>query len=193
VKESLEHMRNIGGSDLVPGRSALAIETREGKSLRHLLVRGLLVVALALGGAVVMASPSQASARPPCDYVNTIGTRAISPEHGDVTTTLTNWPMQSGTPSRGSLDCYVNQNASAAAVKSLQTTINLCYIAPDRISDAWLVMDGVYGAKTRHALKEIQRREGVVADGVWGPGTGRTMLWRTNKGTTKNPRCWSAY
>lgn len=59
----------------------------------------------------------------------------------------------------------------AGAIKGLQQTLNYCY-------GAKIVVNGYYGATTRDAVKAVQRRYGVPADGIYGPQTRSAMNWR---------------
>ena len=59
----------------------------------------------------------------------------------------------------------------AASIKTLQRDLNYCY-------GTKLVVDGKYGAKTRDAIRAVQRKHKLTADGVYGPQTRSAMNWR---------------
>jgi Putative peptidoglycan binding domain len=57
------------------------------------------------------------------------------------------------------------------SVITLQRTLNYCY----RTS---LVVDGIYGPKTRAAVMRVQKLHRITVDGVYGPQTRSAMFWR---------------
>jgi hypothetical protein len=73
-------------------------------------------------------------------------------------------------PASGSSpDCHLGVGDATgpddeSPVLSLQLTLNQCY-------GAQLVLDGVFGPKTRAALFAAQGAEGLLEDGVYGPQT----------------------
>lgn len=64
--------------------------------------------------------------------------------------------------------CVMGYGAQGNAVRTLQTSLNRCY-------GKGLVVDGIFGTKTRDALKSVQSRLGITVDGVYGPQTARAM------------------
>lgn len=132
-------------------------------------VRALLTgLALALGMAapVVVAAPAQAL--PTCYqtwYVN-LGYYYY------------HLPNANGTTS-----CIMGQGNTSSAVKVLQRALNRCY-------GKSLTVDGVYGWRTRDALKSVQRAIGVADDGIYGPVTGRRMKWVAYLGNSASATEW---
>ncbi|MFI5730557.1 peptidoglycan-binding protein [Kribbella sp. NPDC051587] len=66
----------------------------------------------------------------------------------------------------------------ARAIQALQSNLNYCY-------GYKLAKDGRYGAKTRDAVKAVQKKLKLTADGVYGPQTRSTLKWRIYNPTTK--------
>jgi hypothetical protein len=66
----------------------------------------------------------------------------------------------------------------ATAIKALQRNLNYCY-------HAGLVVDGLYGSKTRAAVLRVQRLHPITADGIYGPQTRSAMRWRMYNVKTK--------
>ncbi|WP_405062061.1 peptidoglycan-binding protein [Kribbella sp. NBC_01505] len=64
------------------------------------------------------------------------------------------------------------------AIAALQSNLNYCY-------GSKLAKDGRYGAKTRDAVKAVQKKLRVTADGIYGPQTRSAMKWRMYNPTTK--------
>ncbi|MFC9689743.1 peptidoglycan-binding domain-containing protein [Kribbella sp. NPDC056951] len=57
------------------------------------------------------------------------------------------------------------------AIQALQSNLNYCY-------GSKLSKDGLYGAKTRDAVKVVQGKLGLTKDGIYGPRTRSAMKWR---------------
>ncbi|WP_427888852.1 peptidoglycan-binding domain-containing protein [Kribbella sp. GL6] len=57
------------------------------------------------------------------------------------------------------------------AILILQRNLNFCY-------GTKLAVDGIYGSKTRAAVKTVQTKHHLTADGVYGPKTRSAMKWR---------------
>ncbi|MEI7031240.1 peptidoglycan-binding domain-containing protein [Streptomyces pratensis] len=72
--------------------------------------------------------------------------------------------------SSGSPDCVMGVGNGGEAVKRLQNSLRLC-------NGQSIAVDGVYGAKTRDAVKNVQRRYRITVDGVYGPQTRDAMSW----------------
>ncbi|GAB3946412.1 hypothetical protein GCM10029976_073920 [Kribbella albertanoniae] len=66
----------------------------------------------------------------------------------------------------------------AKAILALQSNLNYCY-------GSKLTKDGLYGAKTRDAVKSVQRKLRITVDGVYGPQTRSAMKWRMWNPKTK--------
>ncbi|MGZ0151020.1 peptidoglycan-binding domain-containing protein [Kribbella sp. WER1] len=67
------------------------------------------------------------------------------------------------------------------AILVLQRNLNFCY-------GTKLAVDGIYGNKTRAAVKTVQSKHRLTADGVYGPKTRSAMNWRLYSMAT---RSWS--
>jgi peptidoglycan hydrolase-like protein with peptidoglycan-binding domain len=128
---------------------------------------------------VGLAGPAQAS--PLCsrqDYGNTF----FYDGH-----TYKAWnPLHSG--SYAPLDCEMGPGVAHAGVKALQRSLRYCH-------DSSVVIDGIYGPKTRDAVKKAQSwynaRYGpdIAVDGIYGPNTRDAMLWYGYSSTAGKYRC----
>ncbi|HWD78876.1 MAG TPA: peptidoglycan-binding domain-containing protein [Kribbella sp.] len=67
------------------------------------------------------------------------------------------------------------------AILVLQRNLNFCY-------GTKLAVDGIYGSKTRAAIKTVQSKHHLVVDGIYGPQTRSAMNWRLYSMAT---RSWS--
>ena len=67
------------------------------------------------------------------------------------------------------------------AILVLQRNLNFCY-------GSKLAVDGIYGSKTRAAIKAVQSKHRLVVDGIYGPKTRSAMNWRLYSMAT---RSWS--
>ncbi|MFF0264939.1 peptidoglycan-binding protein [Kribbella sp. NPDC004536] len=67
------------------------------------------------------------------------------------------------------------------AILVLQRNLNFCY-------GSKLAVDGIYGSKTRAAIKAVQSKHHLVVDGIYGPMTRSAMNWRLYSMAT---RSWS--
>lgn len=67
------------------------------------------------------------------------------------------------------------------AILVLQRNLNFCY-------GTKLAVDGIYGSKTRAAMKAVQAKHHLVVDGIYGPKTRSAMNWRLYSMAT---RSWS--
>ncbi|MFD2793393.1 peptidoglycan-binding domain-containing protein [Promicromonospora vindobonensis] len=102
-------------------------------------------------------------------------------------------------PARGSsVSCWLayDRSYSNPAVSRLQTHIKLCYIDTGRISwSGGFASDGYFGDDTLNALKKIQNRHGVGADGEYGPTTRDVMFlrWGANPGGSGRVGCSNSH
>lgn len=64
-----------------------------------------------------------------------------------------------------------DSGAEFDGVSTLQRNLNSCYRTR-------LVIDGIYGPKTRDAVRRVQRLHHITSDGVYGPQTRSAMVWR---------------
>jgi peptidoglycan hydrolase-like protein with peptidoglycan-binding domain len=71
--------------------------------------------------------------------------------------------------------CHLQRGYANSGVKQLQWSMNACY-------GESLVTDGIFGSATEAALKRVQKRIGVTADGVYGPYTRDRMLHQGSRG-----------
>ncbi|GAB2938701.1 hypothetical protein GCM10027028_44470 [Streptomyces sundarbansensis] len=80
-------------------------------------------------------------------------------------------------------DCLVHKGAVGSEVRAIQRALNRCH-------GRSLEVDGVFGDKTFTALKNVQSRLGLVADGVYGPKTRDAMSWpRFRESTAQFVNC----
>lgn len=59
----------------------------------------------------------------------------------------------------------------ASAIKTLQRNLNSCY-------KAGLKVDGRYGSATQAAVRKVQAKHRITADGIYGPKTRSAINWR---------------
>ena len=72
-------------------------------------------------------------------------------------------------------------------VKAIQTDLNKCY-------GRKLAVDGIYGSKTKAAVKYAQGQAKTRKDGVYGPDTANAIKWygtKGGKGSCKTAKQWS--
>lgn len=74
-----------------------------------------------------------------------------------------------------SYNCYLDRGAENYGVTELQYSLKYC-------NGQNIAVDGVFGAATEQAVKNVQYNHGLVADGVYGPNTGSKMTWRAYNG-----------
>lgn len=67
------------------------------------------------------------------------------------------------------------------AIQVLQRNLNFCY-------GTKLAVDGIYGSRTRAAVRAVQIKHRLVVDGIYGPKTRSAMNWRLYSMAT---RSWS--
>ncbi|HEX8629962.1 MAG TPA: peptidoglycan-binding domain-containing protein [Catenuloplanes sp.] len=123
----------------------------------------LAAATVAMSAAVLTTTPQSASAAPTCTRTATV--TAVQ-DAGDL------HPFRINVPSTGttaaSTSCDMGVGAQSSAVRALQLTLNKCY-------DADLGQpDGIFGTRTRAALRDAQRIAGMSTnqrDGVYGPLT----------------------
>jgi len=117
------------------------------------------LTAAAAAGSVLLALPGTASAALP-DCVKSIHLRtdAIVPAS-----------------SSGLIDCVMSKGADNTAVVALQASLVYC-------NGQDITVDGVFGAPTQAALRRVQKKAGVTADGVYNPRTRKAMLHNTEDG-----------
>jgi peptidoglycan hydrolase-like protein with peptidoglycan-binding domain len=127
--------------------------------MRTLRFVASLVVGLALLMAgTVTVSQAAPAAVPTCTGFTTFyGSFAGVPAH-------TYRPAQNG-----NTDCVLRPGDQGPGVYVLQDAISKCYTK--------IVADGLFGRETDAALRYIQRLHGLVTDGVYGPRTRDAMRW----------------
>ncbi|HKO34193.1 MAG TPA: peptidoglycan-binding domain-containing protein [Candidatus Limnocylindria bacterium] len=138
--------------------------------MRHAVQRGLSVVAVATAaagiGAVAAAPAAHAASLP------SVGL----PDCGGATKHVFLPDLYFMLPSTGNnnfeYSCVMGSGNVSNAVLKLQQALNRCY-------GAGIAEDQNFGPQTYNALRDVQRREGVVADGVYGPETATHILWPT--------------
>lgn len=104
-------------------------------------------------------------------YCSTTSPKNINIASGGVVTTYhLNIPAISNS-GRLSTSCIMNTGAKGSGVREVQEACNHCY-------GASLDVDGDYGAKTKAAVKSMQKKLGLKGDdvdGIYGPQTGSLM------------------
>ncbi|GIJ81259.1 Putative peptidoglycan binding domain-containing protein [Micromonospora phaseoli] len=140
------------------------------------------VLALAAGGVLVAASPA-AAATPACNGQ----TYWWSAKWGVKLSVPIN-TASSGVDVRG---CLMRQGDGPSggvgrAVRALQQALNMCY-------QERLTLDGDFGSLTKAALVRAQRREGISADGVYGPQTADFLAFPFLSGNFVTTPCRSFY
>ncbi|MFD5975653.1 peptidoglycan-binding domain-containing protein [Streptomyces bacillaris] len=75
---------------------------------------------------------------------------------------------------RDNHQCVLGSGNQGVAVKALQKSLRDC-------NKQSISVDGSYGAKTRQAVINVQRKAGLAQDGVYGPKTARAMLWSSGQ------------
>lgn len=104
-----------------------------------------------------------------------VGVVAAGPANAAATCSGTQLHAKSGvvgsaeTPHTDS--CQLDKGDRGEAVEALQKTLNQCYDV------GTLVVDGIFGDKTREALIDAQRKAGTGADGIYGPKTRAALKW----------------
>lgn len=69
------------------------------------------------------------------------------------------------------INCVLAYGNSNDAVEEIQRSLRVCY------GQTQIVVDGIYGPKTRSAVRWMQGQIGAAQDGVFGPETARKMEW----------------
>jgi hypothetical protein len=131
----------------------------EMKVLRRALVSLSVLAALAMS-MVALAAPAQAL--PTCTINVSVDGPGLS---------YWFWPAAAN----GDANCVMGRGNQGQAVRSLQSNLNICY-------GQGLAEDGIYGAATERAVRNVQARIGARADGVYGPETRSKMAWYTSAG-----------
>ncbi|RKN39670.1 peptidoglycan-binding domain-containing protein [Micromonospora endolithica] len=72
------------------------------------------------------------------------------------------------TSGSNSLLCVMSYGDRGDDVSQLQWTLNYCY-------GEGLSLDGDFGSRTKSALIRAQKREGIGADGIYGPQTAQAL------------------
>lgn len=89
----------------------------------------------------------------------------------------------------GDINCILGVGNQGAAVRHLQSNLNLCYYSGSTVRghrnvlSTRLSTDGIYGNLTRNAVAAVQRSHSISDDGVYGPQTRRTILWIADDGS----------
>lgn len=128
----------------------------------------------ALTAGLMVAAPQVAAAATPekCSWTGPITVKELPSVHVIVMFPLT-W--------NGDWECYLNEGSRGDGVKTLQKAINKCY-------GTNLVVDGIFGAATKSAVRAVQKKEGITVDGVYGVQTRRYMKWPVDNFPT-----WACY
>ncbi|GAA4625040.1 peptidoglycan-binding domain-containing protein [Cellulomonas oligotrophica] len=134
---------------------------------RQRLISSALAALLAAGLGLAAAAPASA-AYGPCNAHDARETTSVPFS----TTNNTN-------------NCYLVQGNTGTGVRMLQTALRGCY-------GQAITVDGIFGAATRAALVNAQRRMGVTADGAYGPNTHNAMLFQGYGNGNGTPFCAKA-
>ena len=141
----------------------------------------LAVAALGVAPLVAAAAPAFAAPLSQCDAATfkSVGGawQVFVPGEWESTSTTCNLKFGDN-PHRDPKNPFGNPGA---AISALQSNLNYCY-------GYKLTKDGKYGAKTRDAVKAVQKKLHLPADGIYGPNTRSAMNWRMYNPTTK---AWS--
>ena len=126
-------------------------------------IRRTLVAAGMAMAALTSAAPALANATP-------------TPAEASALPSCTTYRSYSGlwgpSTSGGSVNCLLGMGNEGKAVRQLQHTMKYCARYKRNIT-----VDGDFGSGTRGALKWVQRKERVTADGVYGPDTRKKMYF----------------
>ncbi|TDC15760.1 peptidoglycan-binding domain-containing protein [Kribbella albertanoniae] len=147
----------------------------------RLLKSTIAVAALAVTPLVAAAAPASAAPLSQCDSATfkKVGSGWTVFVPGEWESTSTTCNLKYGdNPHRDPKNPFGDPTR---AIQALQSNLNYCY-------GSKLAKDGRYGAKTRDAVKAVQKKLKLTADGVYGPQTRSAMKWRMYNPTTKT---WS--
>ena len=130
--------------------------------MRRILFTGVafLIATAGITLAPAISASAQASCTSTSNFLDSVGGVAPIPTIGNNT---------------GRDNCDLGVGNDSGAVKTLQRELNACY-------GQHLTVDGNFGSLTQAALKVAQRREGITADGVYGPQTRDHLHWADNLG-----------
>jgi peptidoglycan hydrolase-like protein with peptidoglycan-binding domain len=123
--------------------------------IRQKLAASMTMLALVAAGVLAGASPA-AAAQPRCNtgstYINASGAAYEMPA------------VMNGT-TYGSFSCYLSYKIEKnSGVYQVQQALIYCY-------DLNIALDSIYGNETVNAVKTVQRRLGIGADGIYGDQT----------------------
>lgn len=141
-------------------------------------------------GTTVVAMPSASAAVAPTAYEKCNSSREVYNSGQDGYFKM---------PARGSsVSCWLayDRSYSNPAVSRLQWHIKECYIDAGRISwSGGFASDGYFGDDTFNALKKVQNRHGIGADGEYGPTTRDAMflVWSANPGGGGRSGCSNSH
>lgn len=144
------------------------------KSLATLLLAGA-----ALAGSVALATPASAAPAPASPASTALAEPAGTEVLALPTCNGAAWIPVSTSPRRylfvpvynGSYACILQLgNYNNWGVVALQNALVRCY-------GQNIAIDGDFGSATKTALQNAQRREGIPADGVYGPQTNSVLNW----------------
>jgi len=71
-------------------------------------------------------------------------------------------------------NCILGNGNAGNPVSTLQNALNRCNL------HAGLTVDGIYGANTAQAVRNVESHFQIGVDGVYGPQTGTRMSWPVN-------------
>ncbi|WP_082379722.1 peptidoglycan-binding domain-containing protein [Cellulosimicrobium cellulans] len=132
--------------------------------LKRALAGVIAAFILMVGGSIAMAAPASAA----------VGKCNVA-RHGYV--------MMYSDISAATVNCYQNSSGyTYVATQAFQVSYNNCYAA--RYGYAKLVTDGHFGPLTTQAVRNVQNRHGITADGSYGPQTASVFnSWSTAFGS----------
>ncbi len=120
-----------------------------------------LVIAPFLPGGVASALPT--CSRTTTVYIEQLGGTTKMPSTGTTAS---------------STSCVMGRGAQSSAVRWLQQSLNVCYESQLRDRRIYpLGTDGIFGAKTETGLRAAQSAAGTTVDGVYGPRTRDAIRW----------------
>lgn len=81
----------------------------------------------------------------------------------------------------------MDYGSAGDGVETLQLTLRTCYGMSD------VAVDGDFGSITRSALIDVQGREGITPDGLYGEQTYRNLKWPRYTDGSRNGCAYTGY
>ncbi|BFU42018.1 peptidoglycan-binding domain-containing protein [Krasilnikovia sp. MM14-A1004] len=162
-----------------PERTGMGKRLSTLRSARGNVIKAVAGVAaaagLAAGAILVSAGSAQAAADPTCN----VGFLSYIPVH-NLKLYVPGFKYSDGHISRL---CVLHPGDKGQAVFSLQQTLNMCY-------GEKLHLDEQFGPATKAALARAQHKEGISADGTYGPVTRSKLKFTHQNGDFVDTPCY---